>query len=390
MNVLYLSHTSTISGAEHSLLELLSALPAGIEPTLACPHGELMAEAGKLGVPLLALSPLELGFRLDLRRTPRGLAQAARAALAVVRIGRRPHWSLVHANSVRAGLVAVPLARLGGPPLVVHVRDALPPSRAGMLARRAVTGSAALVLANSRYTARNFAGRDDADGVRTVYNSVDLARFSPRVISREQARARLGLGPSAPALGLIAQITPWKGQETAIRLLGHLHSEQPEAQLLLVGVPRFATGAESYDNEAYARLLRQLAIDLGIPDSVRFLGHRGDVPEILRALDLLLVPSWEEPFGRTVIEAMAMEVPVLATSVGGPAEVIAHGEDGLLLPPRDPARWASAAADLLATPARRAEMGVRGRRKAVERFSREAHVEAVRSAYALALERSSR
>ncbi len=390
MNVLYLSHTSTISGAEHSLLELLAALPADIRPTLACPPGEFTAAAGALGVPLALLPPLELGFRLGLSRTTRGLAQGARAALAVLRLGRGPQWSLVHANSVRAGLVAIPLARLGGPPLVVHVRDVLPPSRAGVIARRAVTGSAALILANSRYTARSFAGRDDVEGISTVYNAVDLARFSPEAISREQARARLGLHPLAPVLGLVAQITPWKGQDTGIRMLGHLHADQPGAQLLLVGAPKFATGAEKYDNEAYHRQLRQLAVDLGIRDSVSFLGHRSDVPTILRALDLLLVPSWEEPFGRTVIEAMAMEVPVLATCVGGPGEVIADGEDGLLLPPRDPARWAAAAADLLAKPELRAQMGARGRRKVVAGFSREAHVTAVRSAYEFALERSAR
>ena len=90
---------------------------------------------------------------------------------------------------------------------------------------------------------------------------------------------------------------------------------------------------------------------------------------MLRAIDVLLVPSWEEPFGRTVVEAMAMEVPVLATSEGGPAESLREGVDGHLLPPRDPAAWVEPAARLLSDPALRAEMGRAGRARAAEQFS---------------------
>src|SRR5207244_4255122 len=104
---------------------------------------------------------------------------------------------------------------------------------------------------------------------------------------------------------------------------------------LVVGEPTFTSGATRYRNEAYDESLRQLAAELGVSESVSFLGGREDVPEIVRSLDVLLVPSWEEPFGRTILEGMAMEVPVIATNVGGPPEIVADGKDGLLLPPHD-------------------------------------------------------
>src|SRR5204863_500605 len=81
-----------------------------------------------------------------------------------------------------------------------------------------------------------------------------------------------------------------------------------------------------------------------------FMGERGDLAPILRAMDVVLVPSWEEPFGVAVIEAMAMGVPVLATNVGGPAEIVRSGQEGVTLPPRQPERWAQVLDELLSCP----------------------------------------
>jgi glycosyltransferase involved in cell wall biosynthesis len=101
----------------------------------------------------------------------------------------------------------------------------------------------------------------------------------------------------------------------------------------------------------------------------------------MAALDLLLVPSWREAFGRVAAEAMAMGVPVLATATGGPAEIVRDGRDGVLLEPRDPARWAEAIDALLGDPARRAAMGSTARRRAREAFGLDGHVAQVRRAY---------
>jgi glycosyltransferase involved in cell wall biosynthesis len=121
-----------------------------------------------------------------------------------------------------------------------------------------------------------------------------------------------------------------------------------------------------------------------LSENVDFLGERNDVAEILGGTDLLLAPSWEEPLGRSVIEAMAMEVPVLATSVGGPAELIREGEDGFLLQPRQPSRWVPVVRRLLVDPQLRASMGKKARERA-HRFGVPAHVAAIMAAYEEAL-----
>jgi glycosyltransferase involved in cell wall biosynthesis len=131
--------------------------------------------------------------------------------------------------------------------------------------------------------------------------------------------------------------------------------------------------------------LRSLIRALDVEGDVTFLGEREDVAEILAATDLLLAPSWEEPFGRAVIEALAMEVPVAATAVGGPAEILQPGVDGVLLPPRRPETWTAEIVELLGDQPRLRAMGANGRRNAELRFGVAQHVEAIAGVYAEAL-----
>src|SRR5207302_5178465 len=115
--------------------------------------------------------------------------------------------------------------------------------------------------------------------------------------------------------------------DLAIRVAGELSGTGQPVRLLVVGSPKFTSGATRLDNRAYLDELHRLVAELGLDDTVLFLGEREDVPEILAATDLVLVPSWEEPFGRAIVETMAMGVPVIATSIGGPAEIISDGVD---------------------------------------------------------------
>jgi glycosyltransferase involved in cell wall biosynthesis len=383
VKVLYVNHTSRISGGERSLLDLLGGLPDGVSPVVACPPGPLADAVRGLGVECHRLPAIDASLRLHPLHTPAGLAGLAAAAVVVAHRARRVDADVVHANSVRGGLVASLAARLGAPPVIAHVRDRLPPGRVSTLTLRALARGASEVLANSEYTRDGvmhaLAGGDAT--VRVVYSPVDTDRFAPDHFDPSEARARLGLPPGTPVLAVVAQMTPWKGQDDAVRILAHLKRTHPDVRLLLVGSATFTGRATRYDNQDYVRCLHGLIDAQGVRGEVLLLGERDDVPAVLRAVDLLLVPSWEEPFGRTVVEAMAMRVPVVATSVGGPAEIVRAGVDGLLLEPRQPMRWAESIESLLDEPRRRAQMGESGRARALERFSLSAHVDAVLSAY---------
>src|SRR5207237_7753631 len=134
----------------------------------------------------------------------------------------------------------------------------------------------------------------------------------------------------------------------AIRALALLLPDYPQARLLIVGGAKFTDPTARFDTRRYRQELETLAIELGVADRVTFMGERNDIPEVMAALDVVLMPSWSEPFGIVGIEAMAMEKPLVATMYGGPADVIRSGFDGMLIEPRNPQALADALRSLLA------------------------------------------
>jgi len=391
MRVLYVSHTAHISGGERSLIDLVGALDGRVQAAVATPEGELPSTLRKLSVPVRVIPGTAGSLRPHPLHTPRTVADLARAAWSLRRIARREGVDLVHANSIRAGIVASAAAGAGGPPAVVHVRDVLPDGPLTRMTRFAVGRGASAIIGNSAHTLERFADPRTEAVLAVAHSPVDLDRLrAAGNLDRCRARAALGIpADAAPVLGVVAQLTPWKGQDDAVRIVAGLRDVHPGVRLLLAGSAKFVSSSTRHDNHAFVERLRAIVDDLGLGDRVVLLGERGDVPELLRALDMLLVPSWEEPFGRTVVEALAVGVPVAATSVGGPREVLTDGVEGLLLPPRRPEAWVSALAPLLGERGRLAEMAGRGRARAIA-FDRAAHADRVLSVYEKVLPSSRR
>lgn len=379
LRVLYVNHTAAVSGGEHSLLELLSALPRSrVTPILACPPGDLADRARAAGCEVLPVRGMTGSLRLHPGHTPRAIVDLIVFAGQLRWLARRTHADIVHANSIRAGLAAAFCSGLGGPPSIVWIRDCLPDSPATQAVRRVIDAQASAIVFNSSYTGERFGPVSTPSAA--IASPIDLKRFDPDALTRADARLSLGIDDEAPVLAVVAQITPWKGQDTAIRALGRLRSTWPSALLLLVGEAKFTAPGTRFDNLAFLRSLHTEIAALGLAEQVRFLGDRDDVPTVLRAADVVLVPSWEEPFGRVVVEAMAMETPVVATAVGGPADVIEDERTGRLAPPGDDARWAEVVGELLGNAPRRRDMGLAAR-AAAQAYGREAHAERVMRVY---------
>lgn len=381
LNVLYVSHTGHLGGAELSLLDLLTALPPEVRPALACPAaGPLARRAAAAAIRTVPIAGTAGSLKVTPAQTSRAAVELALASFQVARAAVRLRADVIHANSVRAGLAAVPAGRVTDRGVVVHVRDRLPRGTLADGSLKLAAGGRTVVLANSAYTADGVTEVVPGAAVRTVHNAVDLARFDPATRDRDAARSALGLPDGAFAAGVVGQITPWKGQLEAVDAVGALAGRHPQLHLLVVGEAKFVDAATRYDNRAYLARLHEAIATRGLDGRIRLLGERDDVPGVLRALDALLVPSWEEPFGRVVLEGMAMGVPVLATRVGGPAEIVTDGRDGLLLPAREPAAWSAALERLIGEAGLREELGRAGRRRAAD-FSPDRHVAAVLAAY---------
>jgi glycosyltransferase involved in cell wall biosynthesis len=187
--------------------------------------------------------------------------------------------------------------------------------------------------------------------------------------------AALDLPAGAPRLLEVARLCEVKGQRELIQALPRL--ERQDAVVLLAGEDLEAGGA-------FRAGLEREAESLGVGDRVRFLGYRADVPALLEAADALVLPSWVEGLPLGVLDAMARGKPVVAAAVGGTPEVVADGETGLLVPPRDGDALVRALDELLRDPERARRLGEAGRRRALEEFSADAAAERVLRLYAAA------
>lgn len=385
LGVLLVNHTSAMSGAEVSLLDLIGGLAGEHRVTLAAPAGPLVGSARALGASVAVIPAIEGSLRLHPSHTPRTVAGIAGAARAIRRLARETAADVVHANSFRAGLAASLAFRLGAPRPLVHLHDCLPSTASARATEQVLSRSAATILANSAYTAACFnAGRSRAS-VAVVHNPIALDTFRPEAVDRAEARAALGLGPDQFVLTVLAQITPWKGQDTAVEATRLLRDRGLDVRLLVAGEIKFRRPLTRYDNDAFLRELRTSVHANGLEDAVTFSGDCPDPPSLLSAADCLLVPSWAEPWGRVVVEAMAMATPVIATSVGGTTDLVEDGRNGLLAPPREPAAWADAILRVMTDPDLRSGMIAAGSATA-RRFGTDAYVERMLGIYREALD----
>jgi len=251
----------------------------------------------------------------------------------------------------------------------------LPPRAVSVGISRLLFAHSDRVIAVSRGAARDFLGPNASHPkVRVVYNGVDLSAFA---CQPPPAAARSALGWPAESLhvGVVARLTPWKGHAVFLQAAARVAQANPAARFVLVG------DADTPRNRTYRQELVELCTRLGLAEKVRWTGFVDPVQPVLAALDVVVVPSVRpEPFGRSLIESMAMERPVIATDHGGPPEILSEG-GGLLVPPDDPEALAAAIAHMAENDELRLAMGAAARDAAVRRFDIDSHVREVVRVY---------
>jgi glycosyltransferase involved in cell wall biosynthesis len=367
MKVLFYNHTGQVSGAERMLLMILARLDRRrFDSLMICPEqGPLLSMATSLGVPVQTLPGLEARFTW---RVDRLLGYLGSFFLVIRQLRRkviRLKPDLIHANSIRAGLVAT-AATLGlGTRVVWHLHDLLPrhPLSTGVRVF-AFLCARTRMIAVSRAVAENFGGplAGLKSRITVILNAIEGERFQPDQNAGERVRDELNLGEHQPVIGIVGQLTPRKGQLELIRAFANVVEERPKALLLVVGAPLF-----NRDHE-YEELLKDTSRRVGISGHVRLLGARSDVAAVMQVLDLLVVNSAAEPFGLVALEAMASGTPVLAAACDGLTEIIEHGVDGWLVAPGDEAALVAAILELGCRPELCARLAQAGKRKVAARF----------------------
>jgi glycosyltransferase involved in cell wall biosynthesis len=216
-----------------------------------------------------------------------------------------------------------------------------------------------------------------AERVVVVPNGVDLAegRAAPGAAERRAVRRELGVAQGAPVVATVSLLRPGKGLEVLLAAAPAVLAAHPRARFAVVG-----------DGPARAELEAGAAAG-GVGEAVAWTGFRRDVPALLAAADLFVLPSLDDAFPTAILEAMAAGLPVVATRAGGIPEIVDDGATGLLVPPGDAAALARAISTLLADPAARKSLGEAGRRRAGERFSTAAWLGRLERVYGEALGR---
>jgi sugar transferase (PEP-CTERM/EpsH1 system associated) len=349
--VAHVVHSLHTGGLENGVVNLVNAADRDLRHVIVC-----MTEAGALRARLKpAVEVVALGKRPG---------QDVGAFLRLVGHLRRLRPAVVHTRNWPA-VDALPAARLAGVRLLVHGehgREASDPDgrdRRRNRIRRLLAPMVAQFVTVSRDLERWLV--EDvglpARKVTTIVNGVDLARFGHG--DRRAARTQLGLPADATIVGTVGRLDPVKDHAGLLRAFAELTALHPDALLLIAG-----------DGPCRDELAG-LAFSLGLGERVRLLGNCRDVPGVLAALDLFVLPSIAEGMSNTVLEAMASGLPVVATRVGGNPELVEEHVTGRLIRSRDPRALAEAMAVYLDDPHVRAVHGKAARERAMERFSLE-------------------
>jgi len=346
MRVLQLLQGLAIGGIERMVLDLVFALPPDEFTTQFCTfdrEGKLAAEVHERG--------LALHFRKR-----RGAADAG-FVWWLAPLLRRERIDIVHAHNATAffyGAAACMLAPRTRFLYTEHDRAFPTPLRErglhAVLARRTDA-----VVTVSDMLRKNLVRYESfpEDRIRVVKNGVE-SKTPAR--SRAEMRHDLALG-DRPTAGIVARLAPVKNHALLLDAWAQVVERVPAAVLLVAG------------NGSCEGALRARCTELGLDDSVRFLGFRLDVAELLQAMDVFVLSSLSEGLSLTLLEAGAARLPVVATRVGGNPEVIADGENGLLVPSGDAAELAGALVQLLRDPVLRRRMGAEARTRYETQFT---------------------
>jgi glycosyltransferase involved in cell wall biosynthesis len=341
-----------LGGGGKSLLGLLSHLPeTGWKTHVVVPgEGQFTDELAKLSIPHTIYPFKQIGWRQPF--------ESLSTTLWWNKLFRHIRPSLIHANGFELSRSFSVAAAMSGIPYITHVRFPVEPDGARWTLRNLPKPAAFIFNSHAMMDSLwpNLSMLAPRSKAYVAHNAVDLENFAPAP------------WPDSPTLriGIVANFAPFKRHEDFLRMAAEMISKRQDLEFWIVGEDTQGTGRRA--------ALEQLARELEVDSYVRFLGHRSDIPDIMRQLHLLVVPSQFEPFGRVVIEAMACGRPVIGSRDGGIPEIIEEGKTGYLIELGDWKGFARAALDLLADREKWTSMSQHASAAARNRFSIASHV----------------
>ena len=355
------------AGAEVQLKVLLSklVLRPDLNPSVILFNGgRLGQEIEKLGIPVAVFPEAEWG--------------SGKLFLELVRKFKQSDAKIIHTHKYKDTILAAPAAKLCGIPYVVRTVHGLREPFEGLRAfkmslyesiertvHRLCVNS---IIGVSSQIERRYRAEGAVSRVVCIRNGIDLDG-RPTQADRNRIRRDLGIDTETCLIGTVGRLTPVKGLSYLLQSISILLRQRANVRLLIVG-----DGVIRKDLEAQAR-------DLGIGETVVFLGHREDTLELMQALDIFVLPSLSEGIPMALLEAMAASRAVVASRVGGIPEIVEDGVEGILVEPMDVNRLAESCVRLIDSPETAMKMGEQARKRVVQDFSASVMADRVEGLY---------
>jgi glycosyltransferase involved in cell wall biosynthesis len=303
------------------------------------------------------------GFKYLLRSLPRRIYRLAS-------LFSRLKVDIVYTNTVVNADAAI-VARLLGIKHVWHLREGVRNSQQlssylpFFVVPYIVRALSRKIIVNSQWLGHHYFGKKSPAVI--VYNGINISELSGKSAGDISLRQELGLPDNCRLIASIGALDPGKGHDVFIRAAELIGSYLEDVYFVIVG----------NGSEECTQSLKAMAESSCIAGKILFLGWRDDVTRIISEIDVLVIASNQEAFGRTVIEGMALKKPIVATQCGGPEEVVVHDETGYLVPTKDPEALAEHIMLLLNNDQLRLGMGMAGFKRVQELFSEENYVSSI-------------
>lgn len=376
--VLFVDQSGQLGGAELSLFDIVrKRLDAGAtgDTVVLFADGPFADQLRDAGARVEVLQQdLQVQKEAGLVQQLAAVPKALRLVRALSKLAKQ--HDVVYANTQRAAIIGGVAAKLAKKPFLWHLRDMLDAGHFSRANRRiAVLTSnacATTVIANSQATADAYRRAGGKRSTVIIHNGIDAAPFD--AVGSDDAlavRQSLAIPDAAPLVGVFGRITEWKGHRILLEAVQH--EGLSHVHVAVVGDALFTDADRQLAEE-----LRALSTRDGLAGRVHWLGHRSDVPTVMKACDVIVHCSTQpEPFGRVIVEGQLAGRPVIAAAGGGAIEIIEDGVNGLLTPPGDATSLAEATRRLFTDSELTQSLADAGTRTARTRFTLDAYVTAV-------------
>lgn len=371
-NILFISHSAELNGAERMLLQILKTINRDkFHPYLILPReGILGEEAEKLGIEK-EIVPFKwwITEKSRLWKQPFSWIWNIRSVFQILRIIEKRKISLVFSNSSVAwsGALAAKAKKI---PHIWSIHEILSGKNSllhfffgNRALAKLISCLSTMVIINSSASQRAFKRREK---IRLIYNGLEI--LDKNLFPKEALRKEFAFGKDDFILGVVGKIYREKGQKEMILAVDSLRRSYPQLKLLIVGAVK---------DKYYYRNLKKLVKERELEEVVYFTGYREDIFDLLKLLALIVITSSVEAFGLVALEAMAVGIPVLAVEAGGLPEIISHGKNGFLMRSRQPEIIEKAVEFILHNPLKVKEVIEEGFKTVKEKFSLREQIEKI-------------